>query len=100
MPDPIDFSVLTLSSVLSSSMQEHVLAQAELCDYVAGETIESRGETATHVSWIKNGLVRLGVDGADGSRFNMSLLSEGNSFGELALFLKQTVRHDAKAETD
>ena len=100
MPDPIDFSVLTLSSVLPTGLHERVFAHAELRDYAAGDIIESRGELATHVSWIDKGMVRLGVDSADGSRFNMSLLSEGNSFGELALFLKQTVRHDAQAETD
>ena len=100
MPDPIDFSVITLSSVMPTSLREVVYAQAEIRDYAAGDMIEIRGTLATHVSWIKLGMVRLGVDNADGSRFNMSLLNEGNSFGELALFLNQPTRHDAQAETD
>ena len=45
-------------------------------------------------------MVRLGLNDADGSRFNLSLLGPGSSFGETALFLKLPVQYDALCETD
>lgn len=100
MIDPIDFSPITFLNLLPAGLAQHVREISEHKRYLKGQQIEQRGSVSTHISIIHSGLVRLGVDNVDGSRFNISVLGSGNSFGELSMFLKQPIRHDAHAETD
>ena len=100
MADPIDFSTTTLASAATPVLLKSIRSAAEEFVYVKGDLIERRDSPASHISLIRSGLVRLGIDGIDGSRFNMSILGEGNTFGEISLFLGESVRHDAHAETD
>jgi CRP/FNR family transcriptional regulator len=100
MADPIDFSITKISSILSEPLVAHIQSVAEQKAFTKGEQIEQHGTPSTHISLIRSGTVRLGVDGVDGSQFNMSILGQGNSFGEISVFLREPSRHNAHAETD
>lgn len=100
MLNPIDYAIIKFVDLLPKSTLARIEDVAEQQKFRQGEHIERYGETATQLSIIRSGLVRLGLDGADGSRFNLSILGPGSSFGETALFLDLPVQFDAHCETD
>ena len=65
-----------------------------------GAVIETRGKPVNHIFLIDKGLVQLGINGIDGSRFNLARLGPGHTFGETAFFLNSNVIHDVNAESD
>ena len=100
MLDPINFSVLKLTDCLSESALAEVESASDSKNYKKGVTIERQGDVATHLYLIKSGLVRLRLNEADGSRFNLSIFGAGSTFGETAMFLELPVQFDAYCETD
>lgn len=65
-----------------------------------GAVIETRGKPVNHIFLIDEGLVQLGINGIDGSRFNLARLGPGHTFGETAFFLNSNVIYDVNAESD
>ena len=65
-----------------------------------GTVIETRGKPVNHIFLIDEGLVQLGINGIDGSRFNLARLGPGHTFGETTFFLNSNVIHDVNAESD
>ena len=100
MLDPIDFSIYKFIDCIEDDLWQQVQVAGESCRYKKGSYVERHGELATHMSVIKSGLIRLELNSVDGSRFNMSILGNGSSFGETALFLDLPVQFDAFCETD
>ena len=100
MLNPIDYSIskFVTFSTEDTLSQIRSLTKAKL--YKKGDTIETRGDKVDHIYLIEDGLVQLGINGVDGSRFNLSRLGPGHTFGETAYFLKNNVMYDANAGSD
>ena len=100
MLNPIDFSISKLAELLPPPVAHRVNKRGEKCDFKRGAQIARYGEPASHLFIVQSGLVRIGLNEADGSRFNLSIMGSGSSFGETALFLDLPVQFDAHCETD
>ena len=100
MLNPIDFAIIKLSDFISPELLVEIETEGEVKAFKKKTTIEMRGDQATNISIVKSGLIRLRLNEADGSRFNLSILGEGSTFGETALFLELPVQFDAYCETD
>jgi len=100
MLDPINFSVLKLTDCISEPVLAQIERESEVKLFKKGVTIEQQGDDSKCLSLIKSGLVRLRLNEADGSRFNLSIFGAGSTFGETALFLNLPVQFDAYCETD
>ena len=85
---------------IDEETQQKISSLAELKKFKRKAVIETRGEPADHFYLIESGMVQLGINGMDGSRFNLTRLGAGHTFGETAFFLNQPVIHDAGAESD
>lgn len=100
MLDPIDFSIIRFSDCINDALLQRISEEGEIKSYRKGETFEKRGDIAKYMSFIQSGLVRLRLNEADGSLFNLSILGPGNLFGDTALTLDLPVQFDAYCETD
>lgn len=100
MLNPIDFSIIKIVDMLPDRVLDLVESLAAKQSYKRGQNIERYGGNADRLWIIQSGLVRLGLDGVDGSRFNLSIFGPGSSFGETALFLDLPVQFDALCESD
>lgn len=100
MLDPIDFAIIKFADCVSDELLRQIEAEGEVQRYKKGKTIEQHGDPSTHITLIKSGLIRLRLNEADGTRFNLSILGSGSTFGETALFLGLPTQFDAYCETD
>jgi len=100
MLNPIDYSISKFISFSDERTISQIRDIAETKHYAKGAIIETRGESVDHFHLIDEGLVQLGINGIDGSRFNLTRLGPGHTFGEAAYFLSQNVSYDANAESD
>ncbi len=100
MLNPIDYSISKFTSFIDLETQDRIADLAERVVFKKGKSIETRGEPANHFYLIESGLVQLGINGIDGSRFNLTRLGPGHTFGETAFFLDHPVIHDANTESE
>jgi len=100
MLNPIDYSISKFVTFAGTEVSEAIKARAEIRTFKKGAAIENRGEPVDHFYLIEAGLVQLGINGIDGSRFNLTRLGAGHTFGETAFYLGHTVIHDARAISD
>jgi CRP/FNR family cyclic AMP-dependent transcriptional regulator len=100
MINPIDYSISKFVTFAGDEVIKAIREQAEVRVFKKGTEIENRGEPVDHFYVIEEGLVQLGINGSDGSRFNLTRLGSGHTFGETAFYLNSTVIHDARAKTD
>lgn len=98
--NPIDYSISKFVSFVDEETRAMISNLAKQVVFKKGRIIETRGEPAAHFYLIESGLVQLGINGIDGSQFNLTRLGPGHTFGETAFFLNHSVIHDAKAESD
>lgn len=100
MINPIDYSISKFVTFAGDNVVRAIREQADVRTFKKGAEIENRGDPVNHFYLIENGLVQLGINGVDGSRFNLTRLGPGHSFGETAFFLDHNVIHDARANTE
>ena len=100
MLNPIDYSISKFTTFTDDSTLAQIQGVAESVNFKKGDPIEIRGKPADHIFLIDEGLVQLGINGIDGSQFNLARLGPGHTFGELCYFLNCNVIYDATAESD
>lgn len=100
MLNPIDYSISKFVTFANAQTIDEIRTIAETVTFKKGANIETRGDKNDHFYLIDKGLVQLGINGADGSRFNLTRLGPGHTFSETAFFLNQKVAYDAHAESD
>ena len=100
MINPIDYSVSKFVTFAGDEVLRAIREVAEVRTFKKGDDIENRGDAVDHFYLIEDGLVQLGINGIDGSRFNLTRLGPGHTFGEIAFYLRNHVFHDARATTD
>lgn len=100
MLNPIDYSISKFTAFTDDSTLAQIQGVAESVNFKKGDPIEIRGKPADHIFLIDEGLVQLGINGIDGSQFNLARLGPGHTFGELCYFLNCNVIYDATAESD
>jgi CRP/FNR family cyclic AMP-dependent transcriptional regulator len=100
MMNPIDYSISKFIKFADDDAMTMMRDLGSPLKFKKDAVIETRGEPVDHIYLIENGLVQLGINGADGSKFNLTRLGSGHTFGETAFFLKSKVIHDAHAESE
>jgi len=100
MLNPIDYSISKFVKFADDDALELIRSVTEQLSFRKGDIIETRGTPLDHIVLIEEGLVQLGINGMDGSTFNLTRLGPGHTFGETAFFLGYNVLHDAYAESD
>jgi len=100
MLNPIDYSISKFVTFANADVINRIREVSEPVTFKKGAIIETRGKPVDHIFLIDEGLVQLGIDGIDGSRFNLARLGPGHTFGETAFFLKLNTIHDVNAESD
>ncbi|MGB0907687.1 MAG: Crp/Fnr family transcriptional regulator [Maricaulaceae bacterium] len=100
MLNPIDYSISKFITFIDDETHQYIRNVSTTKHFKKGTVIETRGQIARHIYLIENGLVQVGINGADGSQFNLTRIGSGHTFGETAFFLNQKVIHDAYAESD
>lgn len=98
--NPIDYSISKFVKFVDEDAMTMMRDIGSPQKFRKGTVIETRGDPADHIYLIEDGLVQLGINGADGSKFNLTRLDTGHTFGETAFFLKSKVIHDAHAESE
>ncbi|MDB9814650.1 Crp/Fnr family transcriptional regulator [bacterium] len=100
MLNPIDYSILKFISFVDANTIAEIGDVAESVYFKKGAVIDRAGNPANHIFLINEGLVQLGINGIDGSQFNLARLGPGHTFGEVPYFLNGEVIHDATAKTN
>lgn len=100
MLNPIDYSISKFVSFLDDKTLTEIHNISQLVSFSRGTTIETRGDPVSCFYIIDKGLVKLGLNGIDGSLFNLARLGPGHTFNDTELFLGHNVIYDASAETD
>lgn len=100
MLNPIDYSISKFVSFADEDALKQIRRVSEPMVFKKGAVIETRGKPVNHIFLIDEGLVQLGINGIDGSRFNLARLGPGHTFGETAFFINSSVIHDVNAESD
>lgn len=97
MNDLLDFDTPPLMALLPANLARDMVQAATLVTYQDGQLIHVRGETKPGLSIVHRGAVRVGTVGIDGSLVTITILGEGQSFGELTLFSGLPRTHDVSA---
>ena len=100
MLNPLDYSISKFVKFADEDVISQIRDLAKPLTFKKGDVIETRGAALDHINLIDEGLVQLGINGVDGSKFNLTRLGPGHTFGETAFFLGYNVIHDAHAESD
>lgn len=100
MLNPIDYSISKFITFADEDAITKIREATKAVNFAKGKVIETRGKAVNHFFLIEEGLVQLGINGIDGSRFNLARLGPGHTFGETAFFLNRKVTYDSNAETD
>ena len=100
MLNPIDYSISKFITFADEDTLSQIHEIAKTKHFKKGAVIETRGESGDHMHLIDEGLVQLGISGIDGSKFNLTRLGPGHTFGETAYFVGHNVMYDAHAESD
>lgn len=97
MLNPIDYSISKFSSFVDEETLREIEAHGVALTFKKGEVIGVRGDPADDIYYIVDGLIQIGIDGVDGSRFNLTRLGAGHTFGEMSVLLHQPIVHDIHA---
>lgn len=97
MLNPIDYSISKFSTFADEVTIRNISDRGQSLIFNKGSIICVRGEPTDCIYYIVDGLVQIGIDRADGSRFNLIRLGAGHTFGEMAVILRQPVIHDIRA---
>lgn len=87
----------TLFGQMSAFLQHRLLSQAPVRNFSDGQLIQQRGDVPSGFWFIEKGKVRIGMFGLKGEFRAIALLSEGDSYGELAVFAANRRAVDAVA---
>lgn len=88
----------TLFAQLEDSVRSALLAQAPVRQFTDGQLIQQRGDNARGFWVIARGTVRIGIFGLSGEFRVIALLTDGDSYGELAVFAGTRRAVDAVAD--
>ena len=97
MADQLIFHNQSLEASLSADLHHRLSAVANVVRYQDGELIHGRGDARPGLSIVREGAVRFGNPGDDGSYVTTSLMGPGHYFGEATLFAGLPRTHDAVA---
>lgn len=100
MMNPIDYSISKFASFVDEDTFLLINQNSDVIDVKKGTVIENRGDDSNYIYLIQDGLVQLSLNSSNGSKFNLTRLGAGHTFGETAFFLNNPVIHDAEAKTD
>lgn len=100
MLNPIDYSISKFITFADEDALRQIRAITKPVAFKKKAVIETRGKPVDHFFLIEEGLIQLGINGIDGSQFNLARLGPGHTFGETAFFLNRKVTYDVNAETD
>lgn len=87
----------TLFGQMSAFLQHRLLSQAPVRHFPNGQLIQQRGDVPSGFWFIEKGKVQIGMFGLKGEFRAIALLSDGDSYGELAVFAANRRAVDAVA---
>ena len=85
---------------LSDDETDAVLAHARMARYAAGDLIVAKGDPGDSMMAVLNGRVSISVPSPDGRQVVLSVLRDGDIFGEIALLDGKERTADVNALTD
>ncbi|MFZ1741571.1 MAG: Crp/Fnr family transcriptional regulator [Pontixanthobacter sp.] len=88
----------TLFGELSADIRLPLLARSPVLKFSDGQIIQHRGDTPNGFWVIKNGVVKIGQFRLNGEFRALALLSDGDSYGELAVFAASRRAVDSLAD--
>ncbi len=97
MRDLLSTQMPNLKGLISAELDEALTQAATTRRYSDGQLIHSRGDTAPGLSIVREGAVRVGNIGVDGSYLATSILGVGQCFGEFTLLAGLPRTHNAVA---
>ena len=90
----------TLFARLGDEETDHILAHARIAKYAAGDQIVMKGDPGDNMMAVLNGRVSISAPSPDGRHVVLSVLHEGDIFGEIALLDGKEHTADVNALTD
>jgi len=100
MRDLLSANAPLLEDLLSKKLNDELIAIASRHRYDDGQLIHSRGTLKPGISIVRQGAVRVGNVGRDGSYLATSQLDTGQCFGEHTVFAGLPRTHDINAVGD
>lgn len=97
MKDSLFSRAPLLDDLLPKKISNQLEALANRSRFDDGQLIQTRGDTKTGLSIVRQGLARVGNLGVDGSYLNTSILTTGQTFGEFTLFAGLPRTHEVIA---
>jgi CRP-like cAMP-binding protein len=85
---------------LGDEETDHILAHARVAKYAAGDQIMVKGDPGDSMMAVLNGRVSISAPSPDGRHVVLSVLRDGNIFGEIALLDGKERTADVNAVTD
>src|SRR5215208_190428 len=85
---------------LGDEETDHILAHARVAKYAAGDQIMVKGDPGDSMMAVLNGRVSISAPSPDGRQVVLSVLHDGNIFGEIALLDGKERTADVNALTD
>jgi len=79
MLNPLDYSISKFITFTDANTLSVISDVAESVYFKKGALIETLGRPADHIFIIHKGLVQLGINGIDGSQFNLARLGPGQT---------------------
>ncbi len=90
----------TLFARLGDEETDHILAHARIAKYAAGDQIVMKGDPGDSMMAVLNGHVSISAPSPDGRHVVLSVLHEGDIFGEIALLDGKERTADVNALTE
>jgi CRP/FNR family cyclic AMP-dependent transcriptional regulator len=89
-----------LFSCLGDKETDAILARANVARYAAGQEIFAKGDPGNSMMAVLRGRVQISAPAADGRQMVLTIMHEGDVFGEIALLDGKERTADATALTD
>jgi len=86
-----------LDELLTASLNEQIFAVARRVSFSHGQLIQMRGDTNSGLCIVREGAVRVGNQGRDGSYLTTSILTPGHCYGEFTLLAGLPRTHEMVA---
>ncbi len=97
MLDLLQFGSPRLTDLISADLNYALARLGRDVSYSDGQLIHSRGDDNRGISIVREGAVRIGVIGIDGSFITTSIFGVGQCIGEFTLFAGLPRTHDVSA---
>lgn len=97
MRDLVQNSSPAFMDLLSPELAAKLKNISNVVAYSDGQLIHSRGDPKPGLSIVRNGAIKVGIFGIDGSFIATSIVGPGQSFGEFTLFAGLPRTHDVSA---